>query len=54
MFDAGNENKWAYSMYSFMKMPGDKILMISISVPGSVKTKGADSTDEKNYPALIL
>ena len=49
--DAGNENKWAYSMYSFMKMPGDKILMISISVPGSVKTKGADSTDEKKLPS---
>lgn len=49
--DSGNENKWVYSMYSFMKMPGDKMLMISISVPGSIKAKGVDETDETKLPS---
>ena len=49
--EPGNENKWAYSMYSFMKMPGDKILMISISVPGSVKTKELIQLMKKKLPS---
>ncbi|MBI5022650.1 MAG: hypothetical protein HZC05_00570 [Candidatus Magasanikbacteria bacterium] len=48
---SGGENKWALSKYGFMKMPGDKMLMVSIGGVDNVKTNGADSTDSAKIPS---
>ena len=48
---SGGENKWALSKYSFMKMPGDKMLMVSIGGIDNVKSKGADTTDSSKIPS---
>ena len=48
---SGGENKWALSKYSFMKMPGDKMLMVSIGGIDDVKAKGADTTDSAKIPS---
>lgn len=48
---SGGENKWALSKYSFMKIPGDKMLMVSIGVLGDVKVKGSNTTDSAKLPS---
>lgn len=47
----GGENKWTLSKYSFMKIPGDKMLMISFAAASDVKVKGADTTDSAKLPS---